>query len=99
MKHRAAPKVSPYNDTKRKRLALLRKQDRERQALPLFAPLIAETQPDPEAVMQGYAKSWEQRQVVQREQRAAAWRAARRRLFAFPHPQRGQIRRSWSASP
>lgn len=44
MRFRRWPRSEPYGDTPRKRAAFLRKQRREREALPLFADQIAASQ-------------------------------------------------------
>ncbi|MGE4043406.1 MAG: hypothetical protein AB7F35_01035 [Acetobacteraceae bacterium] len=74
---------SEFTDTARKRANVLRRQRLERDALPLFADLIAERQPSVDAVMQKRADDWVRFEQEQRDHRAAQWRKARRRLYAY----------------
>ncbi len=58
-----------FTDTPRKRAALRRKQQRERDALPLFADQIAEEQPTEDEVMA--------RRAVLSDQQETRWRLER----------------------
>ncbi|TIQ93943.1 MAG: hypothetical protein E5X36_28125 [Mesorhizobium sp.] len=83
MRHFRTRRYGPFEDTRRKRLALARKQRLEREKLPLFSEMIAEEQPDADTVMAQRAEQaviWEQNT---RGRRAANWRRARSRLFAY----------------
>lgn len=89
----------PFEDTRRKRLALARKQRLEREALPLFAEQIAEQQPDADTVMAQRAVQWDQYQQATRDRKAARWREARRRLFSYGDNVRPLLRRLWAECP
>ncbi len=67
----------PYIVTDRKRAAALRLQRRQRDKLPLLAPLIAQAQPSIDAVMTGRVAFWITSEQHGRDHRAASWRRAR----------------------
>jgi hypothetical protein len=69
-----------YQDTRRKRLAFLRKQVKEQQSYPLFAEQIAAEQIDVEQEMMQRKEGWSKRFAEDRAARAGKWRAARARL-------------------
>lgn len=75
------------------------KQRLEREALPLFADLIAQAQPGEDAVMQDRASRWAQSQQRTRDARAARWSEARRRLAAMTAKERSILRHAWIARP
>ncbi|MFG5379619.1 hypothetical protein [Yoonia sp. R2-816] len=89
----------PFTDTSRKRAALRRKQRLEREAFPLFAAQIAETQPNEDAVMQDRAEKWAVQEVRDRNRRAAQWHKARQRLDALPATQRRTLKKAWDCAP
>ena len=99
MRFRRWPRPAAYGDTSRKRAAFLRKQRLEREALPLFADLIAATQRDVDEEMAYRALSWIEAERRQRDQRAVAWRRARAQLFALPDELRQQVRDLWRTCP
>ena len=76
----------PYLVTDRKRAAASRLQRRQRDALPLLAPLIAETQPSIDFVMTERVAAWTKTEREERDRRARAWRKARRALDADHDP-------------
>lgn len=84
-----------FEDTPRKRAAVLRKQRAEREALPLFADQIAEAQEGVDSVMAARAALWTVEQRAARERRARQWRRARGRLASYPQPIRGELRAYW----
>jgi len=88
-----------FTDTSRKRAALRRKQRLEREALPLFAEQIAETQPSEDQVMQDRAVAWSAHEVRDRRERAEKWRKARRLIDAMPEAERRTVRRAWDCAP
>ncbi|WP_047219480.1 hypothetical protein [Delftia lacustris] len=93
-----------FQDTPRKRAALLRKQRVEREALPLFADQIATEQECVDDVMSARAAWWNNQQQQERAVRAADWRRARNRLAAYRRPIRGELlaywqRCKWPADP
>ncbi len=70
----------PYAVTGRKRAAAVRLQRRQRDRLPLLAPLIAETQPGIDEVMATRVAHWTEWEQDDRDRRAAKWREARAAL-------------------
>lgn len=99
MRFRKWPRPTTYEETSRKRAAFLTKQRREREALPLFADMIASGQHSVEEEMARRAVWWPEQQQRMRDERAAVWREARARLFAFPADTRRTIRRIWRTCP
>lgn len=89
----------PFTDTSRKRAALRRKQRLEREALPLLAELIAEVQPEEDAVMQARAVKWAEDEATSRKRRADRWREARRRLAALSRNEQAVLRDAWNRAP
>lgn len=89
----------PYEDTRRKRLALARKQTLERERFPLLAPLIAEQQPDADTVMRDRAEKWVRWEQEQRQRQADLWRKARRRLWSYGSNIRPQLYELWQRAP
>ncbi|CAP57879.1 hypothetical protein [Gluconacetobacter diazotrophicus] len=86
----------PFNDTSRKRAALRRKQQRERDSAPLLAAFIAEQQPDEDAVMESRAETWARQQQASRDRRARIWRDVRRQVEALPDPVRRAVLDHWN---
>jgi hypothetical protein len=78
----------PFKDTPRVRAAIPRRQQRERDSLPLFAPLIAETQGSIDEVMAEREVNWKRTQATQRHKRACDWINARRILKLMPDHER-----------
>ncbi len=66
-----------YTVTGRKRAAAVRLQRRQRDKLPLLAPLIAEIQPPIDEVMTTRVANWITWEQADRDRRAALWRKAR----------------------
>jgi len=71
------PKPTAYEETSRKRAAFATKQRREREALPLFADMIAARQHSVDEEMARRAIWRPQQQQDRRDERAAVWRRAR----------------------
>lgn len=88
-----------FTDTSRKRVALRRKQQLERDALPLFADQIAEEQPTEDEVMARRAVLSDQQETRWRSERAAEWRKARRMIDSLPAEEGRAIRRVWDCAP
>ena len=63
--------------TDRKRAAAARLQRRQRDKLPLLAPLVAETQPSIDEVMATRVAHWTEWEQRDRDRQAAKWRQAR----------------------
>jgi hypothetical protein len=93
------PRPEAYQETSRKRAAFLAKQRRDRDALPLFADMIATRQHSVDEEMARRAVWWPEQQQRKRDERAAVWRRARATLFAFPVDRRCTIRRIWRDCP
>mgnify|MGYP000188662194 CR=1 FL=1 len=89
----------PFTDTSRKRAALRRKQQREREALPLFADQIAESQPSEDEVMANRAVQWAAQELRDRNRRAQLWLKARARINALSANERAVLRRAWDCAP
>ncbi len=88
-----------YQDTPRKRAAFLRKQRNEREALPLFADVIAERQPSVDQEMVRRVRWWDESERRTRQHRADAWPRGRATLFALEPAQRQVIRDLWRTCP
>jgi hypothetical protein len=99
MRFRPWPKPEPYRDTSRKRAAFKRKQRLEREALPLFAEMIAAGQHGVDEEMARRHVWWDEREREQRALRAARWREARARLFALSDELRNTGRKLWRGCP
>jgi hypothetical protein len=99
MRFKRWPRVETYNETPRKRAAIVVSQRRQRDKLPLLADLIAAEQPTIDAVIEGRQQSWPRWQQQTRDQRAAKWREARRELASYPLISRHAIRRLWNKAP
>lgn len=99
MRFRTWPKPTAYVETTRKRAAFVTKQRRERDALPLFADMIAGGQHGVDEEMARRAAWWPQQQQRLRDEHAAVWRRARADLFGFQPGQRRTIRRAWRDCP
>ena len=98
MRYKPAPR-HPFEGTLRKRAALRRKQQRERDALPLFAKQVAQDQPDEDEVMQTRADASALQEARDRHARAQQWREARRRIDALPYWIRRALRVAWNCAP
>ncbi len=89
----------PFTDTSRKRAALRRKQQREREALPLLADQIAESQPSEDEVMEARAVQWAAQEVRDRNRRARKWLEARASINALSANEKAVLRRAWDCAP
>ena len=99
MRFRKWPRPEAYQETARKRAAFLAKQRREREALPLFANVVADGQHGVDEEIARRADWWPRQQQDGRDQRALRWREARARLFAFDDDTRRVIRDIWRTCP
>lgn len=79
MRHARRPRAK-YAVTGRKKAAATRWQRRQRERLPLLAPLIAEAQPSIDEVMAERVERWDSSERWWRDQRAGMWRRARRHV-------------------
>jgi len=85
-----------YTATARKSAAILRRQQAERNRLPLFADEIASTQRSVDAEHGHRAQAWEAAQLEQRAMRAGLWRRARTELNRFDPGTRALLARYWN---
>lgn len=85
-----------FTATERKRSAVLVRQRKDREALPLLGEIIAETQPSVDEVMEARASNWERSIAAQRTKRAADWIDARARLNRLPEPMRAAFLVFWN---
>lgn len=99
MRFNRMPRYGPFEDTRRKRAALARKQRLEREKFPLFAEQIAEQQPDADTVMAQRAVMAERQEQENRRKRAANWRRARAKLYSYGDNIRPILRRLWKECP
>jgi hypothetical protein len=99
MRFRRLPRVSPYEDTPRKRTALARTQREQRERLLLLRDLIADPQPSADAEMARRAECRPRIQRQGRDHRAEDWRRARARLAGYGDNLRSVIRRLWRDCP
>lgn len=99
MRFKRWPRVEGYNETPRKRSAFVRSQRQKCEKLPLFAALIRETQHDVDTEMVRRHESWPRSQQRGRDQRAAKWREARRRLWNHGDNMRRLLRDLWRDCP
>lgn len=90
------PRPTEYEATPRKRSAVLIRQRKDRDKLPLFGELIRETQPDPDQVLRDRAASILANQIDKRQRAADAWRRGRAAMRALPEPERGAFLRYWN---
>lgn len=94
-----APKARPFEESPRKLANIDRKHKRERDALPLLAPLIAEHQPTATQELQSYGRRWHQTQQNRRHELAQVWRRAKAAFYALPPAARTATRHAWNTSP
>ncbi len=85
-----------YTDSNRKRAAVVRRQKREQDALPLFAEQIASEQPSVDAVMVARIASAATSQQKHRNWLARKWREQRQRLNRIPEPDRSAVLDHWN---
>ncbi len=85
-----------YTVTDRKRAAAVRLQRRQRNKLPLLAPLIAQAQPSIDAVMSARVANWIEWEQIDRDRRAASWRKARGTLDGHQPAERGALLDYWN---
>ncbi len=80
----------------RKEAALKRKYQKQIDATPLFADEIKADQLPIDTVKRQRESAWNAKQALERKDRAAAWRRARKALFALPNSHRSLIRNMWN---
>lgn len=80
----------------RKRAAARRLQQRQRDALPLLAELVAEQQPCIDRLMQDRVKAWVVTEQSTRDWQAQRWRRARRLLDGYDPETRRALLDYWN---
>ncbi len=96
MRFKRRPRT-PYTVTDRKRAAARRLQQRQRDALPLLAELVAEQQPGIERLMEDRVKAWGLSEQAIRDWQARRWREARRLLDAYDPETRRALLTYWNS--
>ncbi len=86
-----------FTDTPRKRAAVLRRQRKDREALPLFADEIAAEQPSVDKVMTDRAAYWIEREQRERAERARQWLEVRAKIRALPERERRLFLAFWNS--
>ena len=71
MRFKRWPRVAAYQETGRKRAAFRRRQQAQQDKLPLFAGMIAETQPTVDEEMARCAAHWPRAQQRRRDERGS----------------------------
>jgi hypothetical protein len=92
-------RVTPYEDTNRKRAAFRRKMMVEQQAMPLFAAEVAAAQPAEDEVFARRADVWVRSQQRGRDERAQEWRKQRARLAQLGANLRPMVIECWRNCP
>ncbi|MBP8275585.1 MAG: hypothetical protein KAX55_01655 [Propionivibrio sp.] len=87
--------IYEFQDTYRKRLAFLRKQQRELSNYPLLADQIAEEQQDVDTEMAERREFFNKQHAQGRIQRALHWRKGRAKLAQYPASVRRQLLAYW----
>ena len=87
--------IYEFQDTYRKRLAFLRKQQRELSNYPLLADQIAEKQRDVDTEMAERREFFHKQRAQGRRRRAQEWRKGRTKLALYPSDVRGQLLAYW----
>lgn len=96
MRFAPLPRPTEYEPTPRKRAAVLVRQRKDREKLPLFGELIRETQADPDDVLRDRAAMILRNQVDARQRAADAWKRGRAAMRALPEPERSAFLRYWN---
>jgi hypothetical protein len=92
MKFSPRPDYGSFQDTRRKRLAAERRQQRERDSAPLLAVLIDAQQMSIDEIMTRRAEDWTREEQEARDHLAKVWRSVRADIAALPPEQRQQIK-------
>ena len=87
---------TPYTVTDRKRAAARRLQQRQREALPLLAALVAEQQPCIDQLMEDRVRAWGVSEQSARDWQAQRWREARRILESYEPETRCALLTYWN---
>lgn len=97
MKFARVERYEPITFTERKAAAFLKRQQRERDALPLFADLIAAEQSDWATEQERRLELASKSEQGMRDHAARVWRKARAAYFAMPAEQRAACLAEWNA--
>ena len=97
MRFKRRPRT-PYTVTDRKRAAARRLQQRQRDALPLLADLVAEQQPCIDRLMEDRVKAWGVSEQHMRDWHAQRWREARCILDAHDPETRRALLTYWNGN-
>ena len=87
--------IYEFQDTYRKRLAFLRKQQQERNNYPLLAEQIAEQQLDVDTEMAERREYFKTQHALNRQRRAHEWRQGRAKLTQYPVEERRCLLAYW----
>jgi len=87
---------TPYIVTDRKRAAARRLQQRQRDALPLLADIVAEQQPGIDQLMHDRVQAWGASEQNTRNWQARRWREARQLLQAYNPGTRQALLKYWN---
>jgi len=90
-------KPVPLNLSDRQRENIGKRQQRQQQAFPLLAELIAEQQPTIAEEIAHREQAWAAWQQSWRKTRSDMWRNARRQFYALPAEQRQRLRTYWNS--
>ena len=85
-----------FEDTSRKRAAVVRKHKRQAEAFPLFAEEIIEGQSSVDEVMKNRAESWTASVIQKRSECAKNWLKVRAKLNCLPAEDRQAILKYWN---
>lgn len=97
MRHTQGPRYK-FEETPRKRAAVLVRQRKDRDKLPLFGELIRETQLSVDETMERRRDNWANSVARNRAERASQWLSARARLNQLPEPGRTAFLTYWNTS-
>lgn len=86
----------PFTWSQRKAAAVLVRQRKDREKLPLFGELIAETQRPVEEVREAREAAWIAREIERRETAARQWREVRARIAQLPDRERRLFLDMWN---
>lgn len=85
-----------FNDTKRKRVFVARKQAAELDAYPLLAEMITAEQPTVDEVMSERRSRWDAEEIAGRQRRALKWREGRISMAVLPPDARAKLMDYWN---
>lgn len=89
----------PFTWSPRKAAAVLVRQRKDRERLPLFADAIAAEQPEVDQVRAARAAAWGAREIERRQHEADKWREVRRRIASLAEHDRRLFLDLWNYGP